>query len=191
MQEYTKQLVLFHDACVQMQERFVHTMQQGVTVETRACMIKDLLLHVFQVAGLAVHTNVVQFAVWQLLVVSLLHHGALGHIDWNELSMQSVQDIVPDEYKVALEMCPASCTAATLSDMMFGRVDWALFVGMFASSFSEAQEFCRGREEEVLQAWAVPAWRSCVSQLQAVAAVGTAPSPAAVLQALESGKAHK
>ena len=169
----------------------MHTMQQGVTVETRACMIKDLLLHVFQVAGLAVHTNVVQFAVWQLLVASLLHHGALGHIDWNELSMQSVQDIVPDEYKVALEMCPASCTAATLSDMMFGRVDWALFIGMFASSFSEAQEFCRGREEEVLHAWAVPAWRSCVSQLQAVAAVGAAPSPAAVLQALESGKAHK
>ena len=86
-------------------------------------------------------------------------------------------------------MCPASCTAATLSDMMFGRVDWALFVGMFASSFSEAQEFCRGREEEVLKVWAAPAWRSCASQLWA--ANGVAPSPAAVIQVLENGKAHK
>ena len=66
---------------------------------------------------------------------------AVGGVDWSLLPLAVLRAMCPDQDDM-LEIFSESWTAADVSNLMFSRPDWEMFVGMFGSLWKSVCESC-------------------------------------------------
>ena len=80
------------------------------------------------------------------MMATLLHQ---RRVDWADVTLETIKASPPDQSKV-IDMFPRQWSAADLSQFLFERTDWAIFVPLFGCLFKEVCDKMRV-EEQVLE----------------------------------------
>ena len=75
------------------------------------------------------------------LVISCVFQAGVG-VDWGSLPLPVLRTMCPDQDEF-LRCFPESWTAADVSNLMFNRPDWGMFVGIFGSLWKSVCESCQ------------------------------------------------
>jgi hypothetical protein len=75
------------------------------------------------------------------LVVSCFFQAGVG-VDWGSLPLPVLRTMCPDQDEF-LRCFPESWSAADVSNLMFNRPDWGMFVGIFGSLWKSVCESCQ------------------------------------------------
>lgn len=133
-----EQVVRFWEACGAAHAGFQSTYLEPMDISTRCRRINAALRAVNHGAKLEWSCYVVAHACRKMVAAAIAHDAAASDAKWGDVSMATLEHMMPDVTKELAAKFPVDTSAAAASEMITGRPDQALMLSMWACLFSEA-----------------------------------------------------
>ena len=125
-------------------------------------------------------TAYVVTSVARKVVIAMLSSGR-ATTDWASMRRAELEELCCEEIEL-LKRFPETWSAAEISDFIFGRPDWAIFVSLFGCLLRDAIKIAKVSSDKLLRCLASPMFGGTAQDLRAQC--GHAVHPAIVLQEL-------
>ena len=129
-------------------------------------------------------TSYVVTSIVRKVVLALLVSGRAS-VDWGSVRRAELEEVCCDQMEF-LQSFPAKWSAADISNFVFGRGDWGIFVSLFACLMKDTLSSTRMHADSVLHCLASPTFGRTADEVRAKC--GHAIHPALVLQEVSRQK---